>query len=81
MTITEFRNLDKTEQDEEVQNCGIYLVNYREGDLMCDVYKLYEFFVRFCYNVNTHEHPKIMALTGTDDIHLYEQKVFPFSGN
>ncbi|MEJ7738644.1 MAG: hypothetical protein WKF97_14540 [Chitinophagaceae bacterium] len=81
MTQQQFELLNQTEQDEEVLNQGVYLINYDQGNIMCDVYKLYHFFVKFCYDLNENTDPKITAFTGTDDFHLYESKIFHFSGN
>ena len=81
MTMTEFKVLEPVEQDELVMDYGTHLINYYEGDTMCDVYKMYAFFVKFCYNINKQEKPSITALTGTDDFHLCEHQFFAFSGN
>jgi hypothetical protein len=59
MTLQQFRLLSKVEQDEHVTNHGIFLINYIDGDSMCDVYKLYEFYVKFCYDVNDDKDPEI----------------------
>ena len=81
MTKNEFEELNEIEQDEEVLNHGVYLINYDQGNLMCDVYKLHHFFVKFCYKLTENKTPIITAFTGTDDFHLYESQIFHFSGN
>ena len=72
MTIEEFNNLTEIEQDEVVANSGTYLVNYVQGNYMCDVYKVDYFFVKFCYDLTKNEKPEIAAFIGTENLHLYE---------
>jgi hypothetical protein len=72
MTTEEFNDLTHIEQDEIVANSGTYLVNYVQGDFMCDVYKVEHFFVKFCYDLSKNEKPEISAFAGSENLHLYE---------
>ena len=72
MTIDEFNRLNDIEQDEIVANSGTYLINYIQGDYMCDVYKVEHFFVKFCYDLTKNKEPLIAAFAGSENLHLYE---------
>ena len=72
MTLDQFKLLSRPEQDEEVMNHSLFLTNYIEGDTMCDVYGLYDFHVKFCYNVNDDKDPEIIVYSTDEHVHLYK---------
>ena len=51
-TLNEFSLLSQAEQDEIVTDHGLFLVNYVQGDLMFDVYKVFNFYVKISYDLN-----------------------------
>jgi hypothetical protein len=71
MTIAEFNLLSEEEQDELVTDHGIYLLNYIQGDIMCDVYKVHNFFVKTCYNLISDEKPWIIYFSDDTDFNLF----------
>lgn len=73
MTLDQFKLLTSPEQDEEVMNHGLFLINHIHGDTMCDVYRLYDFYVKFCYNVNNDDDPEIIVYSTDEHVHLYNE--------
>ncbi len=70
MTIEQFLLLNDGEKEEAVWNDGIFLVNYDEGDDMCDTYELFDFYVAFCYKLHLNEKAKITAHVYPDEMPL-----------
>lgn len=81
MNITEFKALPETEQDEEVADHGIFLFTYNHENDLWDVYKLFDFFVKFCYPVAGSGRPVISVITSKEGKYLYEFPIFIFSAN
>lgn len=68
MQIEEFQFLSDTDKEEAVWNDGIFLVNYDEGNNMCDVYELFDFFVAYCYKLHVNLKAKITAHVYPDEL-------------
>jgi hypothetical protein len=68
MTIEEYEKMDDLHKEEAVWDHGVFLNNYSEGKNICDAYELYDFFVAFCYNLDTHERVKITAKKHPDQL-------------
>lgn len=81
MDIEKFKVLCETEQDEMVQNYGIFLRNYIEGNNSCDIYKIFNFYVKFCYDITKSLKPSIIVLIHKDDFNLYENELLNSSLN
>ena len=71
MKLENFKRLHEIEQDEIVTNSGTYLMNYVEGDYLYDVYKLYQFYVIFSYDLSENKNQSISAFLGSEHLHLY----------
>ena len=73
MTIDEFELLSYAQKDEEILNHGKYLISYDQGIIMCDVYQLSNFFVKFTYDFNKKGEATIKAFTNGDDLQLFQE--------
>lgn len=71
MKIDHFKCLHEVEQEEVIANAGTYLTNYVEGDYIYDVYKLYQFYVIYSYDVTKNKNQSISAFMGSEHLHLY----------
>lgn len=75
MTIKQFELLNDTEKDEIVSIEGIFLANYDEGNDMCDVYQLFDFYVACCYELDKNDDPEISAHINADELpHLVSSR-------
>lgn len=68
MTIEQFNLLSNTQKENAISNNGIFLENYDEGNKQCDVYKLFEFYVAFCYEIGKNEPAQITTRASTDEL-------------
>ena len=71
MSIDEFKLLSDTERDEFVLDHGLFLINYLQGDIMCDVYRVNNFYVKFSYSISQDESPSIIAFTDGEHLRLF----------
>ena len=55
MKIDQFLLLSEPEKEELVWEEGFFLATYDEGDIMCDVYRLFDFYVTFSYELHKNE--------------------------
>ena len=67
----EFRGLNRMEQDALITKYGVYVLNYLQGDFMCDLYKLNGFFVKLCYKLTDDKDPEIAVCDYDDGVKLY----------
>ena len=70
MQIDLFNALNDSDKEEAVWLDGIFLSNYDEGNVMCDVYQLFDFYVAFCYELHKNEKAAISAHVHPDDLPL-----------
>lgn len=68
MRLEKFNLLKDFEKEEAVWKDGIFLEHYDEGNDMCDVYQLFNFYVAFCYELHKNEKANISAYTKSDDL-------------
>ena len=68
MNKDQFLLLSEPEREELILEEGFFLATYDEGDLISDVYRLYDFYVTFRYEVHKNE-------TTTIDVHSYEDEL------
>ena len=81
MTLNQFKILNETEQDGFVMKHGLYVINYIQGDFMCDVYKMNGFFVKFCYDLTSDKKPSINAFSDSINLTLYKYELPALSIN
>ncbi len=80
MTIEDFNNLTIPEQGKTLEMHGLHLFNYNEEKVLCQVYKLSDFFVKLRYKSNNKEECEIHASSNADDFPLYEHHIFTLLG-
>lgn len=68
MTIEKFLSLHEYEQEEVVQNHGVFLANFVTGNILCDVYQIRSFYVKFCYKLSYHGKAMITAFENPSDL-------------
>lgn len=73
MEIEEFELLSYQEKDELILDHGIFLINYDEGNDMCDAYELFDFYVAICYKLDEDLRIEIVSAINPDNLpHLSE---------
>ena len=70
MTIDQFNVLNDAEKEQAVWRDGIFLSNYDESNSMFEVYRLFDFFVSFCYQLDKNEMAKITAHAHSNELPL-----------
>ena len=60
--------LNDCDKEEEVWRNCTFLENFDEGNDMCDVYELFDFYVGFCYKLNKHDKATIIAHIYADQL-------------
>ncbi|MEO5998541.1 MAG: hypothetical protein ABIN89_17420 [Chitinophagaceae bacterium] len=72
MTLYQFDHLNEIEQEESIEDEGVFLANRNEGLLMFDLYQIGDFYVEFYYNINRNS-SKIMLRSFVDieELHPY----------
>ena len=70
MQIHQFEMLNDCDKEEEVWRHGTFLENFDEGNDMCDVYELFDFYVAFCYKLDKHGKATIIAHIYADQLPL-----------
>ena len=66
MNLNQFKALDKVEQHAQVMNHGFLLMTYVRGDTMFETYRLFDFFVKFCYDLIDDKEPRIIGFISSD---------------
>jgi hypothetical protein len=85
MTIDSFNHLSLPEQNKALSKHGIHLLQYGQENIKCEVYKLFEFYVKLRYEFpkkiqNKKSTPQVFAFTNTDEFHLHEHHIFALLG-
>ncbi|MEO5998165.1 MAG: hypothetical protein ABIN89_15580 [Chitinophagaceae bacterium] len=70
MTIEQFKLLNDSEKEQAVWRDGVFLSNYDEWNSMFEVYKLFNFYVSFCYQLDKNEMAEITAYVYLDELPL-----------
>jgi len=72
MTLYQFNHLNEVEQEESVEDEGVFLANRNEGVLMFDLYQIGSFYIEFSYHINRNT-SKVMlrSFIDTSDLHPY----------
>ncbi|MEO5995295.1 MAG: hypothetical protein ABIN89_01275 [Chitinophagaceae bacterium] len=73
MQIEQFHLMNYVDKEESIWLDGIFLANYDEGNTMCDVYQLFNFYVAFCYELHRNEKASITAHILPDELPLLIQ--------
>lgn len=73
MTMQEFQSLHEYEQEEIVFEEGVFLGNYVRANKICDVYHLDNFYVKFCYLLNSQGKAIITAFTNPDNLPFVDE--------
>ncbi len=61
MKLEEFQLLNDKDKEIVVWNNGVFLKNFNDGTYVCDVYKLFEFYIAFYYELHKLKRAKITA--------------------
>ncbi len=61
MKLEEFQLLNDKDKEIAVWNNGVFLKNFNDGTYVCDVYKLFEFYIAFYYELHKPKRAKITA--------------------
>lgn len=70
MEILEFLSLEDHDKEQVVWQSATFLGNYDEGNIICDAYELFDFYVAFCYLLDRHENAIITAHSYADQLPL-----------
>jgi hypothetical protein len=73
MQIDDFRALNDSDKEEFIWSDGIFMANYDEGNVICDVYQLFDFYVAFCYELQKNERAVITAHVNPDELPLLKK--------
>jgi hypothetical protein len=68
MRIHQFELLDDCEKEEVVWKFGTFIANFDEGNDLCDVYELFDFYVGFCYKLDKDEKATIITHIYADQL-------------
>lgn len=72
MTIYTFDHLHEIEQEESVEDEGVFLANRNDGKLMFDLYQMGDFYVEFYYFIDRNNAKvKHRSFIDTDELHPY----------
>ncbi len=80
MTIDNFNNLSISEQENAVMAYGTHLLRYDQANRACQIYKLFDFFVKLCYESSNIEDHELISFSNYEDFHLYEHHAFALMG-
>lgn len=72
MTLYQFNHLNEVEQEESVEDIGVFLANRNAGVLMFDLYQIDNFYIEFSYFINRNA-SKVMlrSFVDTNELHPY----------
>ena len=70
MTLKQFKHLSEADQEEEVWSYAIHLRNYVDGNVITDVYKLYDFNVKYCIHITKNDEPEMVAVASCQECNL-----------
>jgi hypothetical protein len=76
MTIYKFDHLHKIEQEESVEDEGVFLANRNDGQLMFDLYQIGDFYVEFYYYINRNDFKvKLRSFVDTEELNPYLETI------
>jgi hypothetical protein len=55
MTLYQFDHLHQVEQEESIEDEGVFLANRCEGEFMFDLYQIDDFYVELFYNIENNK--------------------------
>lgn len=70
MTIEQFLFLNEVDKEEAIWRNGVFLKNSEDGNNLCDIYELFDFYVAFCYELDKNLKAKVIASTFQDSLPL-----------
>ena len=71
MTLEQFTELNEQEKNHMATTNGIYIINYIQGGLQCDIFKLFDFYVRFYHEQN--DEKQVIIPFARNDFILYRK--------
>ncbi len=82
MDIRDYNKLNDTDKENLLWEHGIFLANFNDNDLICDVYKLFNFYISLCYVLHKNERAIIISALFPDDLPFIkrERKLFDKPG-
>jgi hypothetical protein len=72
MNIYTFGHLNEIEQEESIEDEGVFLANRNDGQLMFDLYQIGDFYVEFYYFIDRNNAKvKLRSFVDTDELRPY----------
>jgi hypothetical protein len=72
MTLYQFNHLHEVEQEESIEDEGIFLANRDEGPMMFDLYQIGNFYVEFYYHIGGNNSKiRLRSFSDTDELYPY----------